>query len=124
MTLYTKRIAYLAPVEHAAACNRAANALGRPGDNFNVRLSASGEEPATHIGGCAVETGLFMAAVAAAPELPEGMPWPEGLDPADWQAVADHLGHHTAPVTAVSPPVLFAALLADRGLRRIQAAGH
>lgn len=76
MSLYANRIAFLAPVEHADACNRAANALGRTGFNFGVRLSATGQEPATHIGGSAVETDLFVQAVRNA-----SVATPEGVDP-------------------------------------------
>lgn len=120
MTLYVNRIAFLAPAEHADACNRAANALGRSGLNFSVRLSATGLEPATHVGGSAVETDIFLAAVASAPGLPEGVPWPPDLEPADWQAVADHLTVASGPADGTSAAEQFAALIAAHGLRRIE----
>jgi hypothetical protein len=120
MTAYTNRISFLAPVEHAAACNRAANALGRSGPNFSIRLSATGAEPATHLGGSTVETDLFLAAVAVSPELPAGLDAPPDLEPADWQAVADYLTVISGPSASTRPPDQFAELLAAQGLQRIE----
>lgn len=119
MTVFTHRIAFFAPVDHAEACNRAANAFGRSGDNFSVPLSAEGVEPATHLGGSTGETSAFLAAVAAAPDLPEGMEWPEGLAVEDWQAVADHLVLVSAPVGEASAPLQFSEMIAAHGLKRI-----
>lgn len=123
MTLYTNRIAFLAPVEHADACNRAANALGRSGFNFGVRLSATDMEPATHVGGSTVETDLFLAAVAAAPGLPEGVPWPPDLDAGDWQAVADHLTVASGPAGSTSSGAQFAEMISAAGLFIIEPEG-
>lgn len=120
VTLYTHRIAFLAPTEQAEACNLAANALGRTGLNFAVRLSASGQEPATHIGGSAVETDAFMAAVSAAPALPEGMDWPGGLDAQDWDAVAQHLQIVSSPASNTSASDQFSAMLESMGLQVIR----
>lgn len=114
------RVVFLAHVEHAEACNRAANALGRSGDNFTVRLSASGAEPATHLGGCTVETDPFLAAVDVAPGLPEGMPWPDDLGLSDWQAVADHLYLVSGPADSTSPPRQFAEMIAEAGLKKVE----
>jgi hypothetical protein len=116
LTQYTNRIAFLAPVGHADACNRAANALGRSGLNFAVRLSADGLEPATHLGGSAVETDAFVRTVAMAARF---TPPAEDLDPADWQAVADHLTVVPGPA-GISAGAQFAAMLAGIGLQRIE----
>lgn len=121
MTQHTIRIAFLKPVEHAESCNRAANALGRSGLNFAVRLSPTGQEPATHLGGSAAETALFLAAVAAAPDLPEGVSWPEELAAEDWQAAADHLVIASGPAATTSAVEQFAAVIEGRGLQRIEA---
>jgi hypothetical protein len=115
MTKYITRISFLAHIDHADACNRAANALGRSGQNFSLRLSASGVEPATHLGGSTVETELFLAAVAAAPELPEGIPWPDDLEPTDWRAVADHLIAVSGPAVTTNAREQFEALLNAHG---------
>lgn len=117
MTLYIHRIAFLAPVEQADACNRAANALGRSGFNFAVRLSADGQEPATHVGGSAVETDAFVRTVALAPRF---TPPAEDLDPSDWQAVADHLTVASGPADGTSAGQQFSDLLGVHGLRRIE----
>lgn len=119
MTLFTHVIAFLAPTDHAEACNRAANALGRTGDNFSIPLSSDGET-VTHLGGSTGETDLFLAVLSAAPELPEGMAWPEGLAVEDWQAVADHLVLVSAPVGETTSPAQFADLIAAHGLERIE----
>ena len=120
MTQHTNRTAFLASILHADACNRAANAWGRTGFNFGVRLSPTGLEPATHLGGSTVETDLFLAAVAAAPGLPEGVPWPPDLDPVDWQAVADHLEITSGSFLDVNPVYQFGVLLEDHSLKRIE----
>lgn len=122
MTLFTHIIAFLAKTDHAEACNRAANAFGRTGNNFSIPLSADGTEPATHLGGSTGETGAFLAAVAAAPDLPEGMTWPEGLAVEDWQAVADHLQLVAGPAGETTAPAQFAELIAVHGLVRIEQA--
>lgn len=90
MTKYVNRVAFYAHKDHAEACNRAANALGRSGNNFSVPLTPDGVLT-THYGGSAKETDAFVYALAYAPELPEGFPWPEDLDPADWQTVSEEL---------------------------------
>lgn len=120
MTAYTNRIAFFAPVGHAAACNRAANALGRSGLNFAVRLSPTGQEPATHVGGSAVETDAFLHVLSFAPDLPEGMDWPEDLEPSDWQAVADHLAVVSGPADSTDAGQQFAEMIQDKGLVRIE----
>lgn len=112
MTNHTNRIAFSAPILHVDACNRAANALGRNGVNLSVPLSPTGLPPATHYGGSAVETDSFLAAVAAAPSFPEWLPWPDDLDPEDWQAVADHLTVVSAPAGSTNPREQFDAMLA------------
>lgn len=119
MTLYTHRVAFMAPLAQVAACNRAANALGRSGVNFTVRLSATGQEPASHLGGSTVETDAFLAALAAAPGLPAGVGWPPELSAPDWQAVADHLVVSLAATAATSPRTQFDALAAAVGLQPI-----
>lgn len=42
---------YLVPVEHGPAINRLFNVINNdgPGDNVSIPMSATGEEPATHI---------------------------------------------------------------------------
>lgn len=120
MTLFTHVIAFFAPTDHAEACNRAANAFGRTGDNFSIPLSAEGMEPATHLGGSTGETSAFLAAIAAAPNLPEGMAWPEALAVEDWQAVADHLVLVSAPAAETDARAQFAALIEGEGLQIIQ----
>lgn len=113
MTHHTNRIAFFAPTLSRDACNRAANALGRSGVNLSVPLSSTGLAPATHYGGSAVETDSFLAAVAEAPSLPEWLPWPDGLDPDDWQAVADHLTVVSGPADSTNAREQFDAMLAD-----------
>ncbi|KIC36537.1 hypothetical protein [Leisingera sp. ANG-M7] len=120
MTQHTNRIAFIAPKEHAEACNRAANALGRSGQNFIVQLSQSGAEPATHAAASTAETDAFLHVLSFAPDLPPGMEWPEGLTPADWQAVADHLVVVTGPASSTDPSAQFDAMIAAHGLRRIE----
>jgi len=116
MTEYIHRIAFLAPVEHADACNRAANALGRSGFNFAARLSATGQEPATHVGGSAVETDAFVQAVAIADSY---TPPADDLAPADWQAVADHLTVISGAAGETDAVAQFEALASAHGLQRI-----
>lgn len=123
MTKYVNRIAFLAPVDHAEACNRAANALGRSGMNFAVRLSPSGQEPATHLGGSAVETDAFLSVLSFAPDLPPGMEWPGELALADWQAAADHLTVVSGPAGSISPSRQFGDMIAFNGLERIEVVG-
>lgn len=120
MTDYNQCIAFLVPVEHAEACNRAANALGRDGFNFGVPLSASGQEPSTHLGGSAPETEAFVSSVAAAAHF---TPPAENLSSADWQAVADHLNVRAGPAATTVPIEQFTALLAEHGLQRITPLG-
>ena len=120
-TKHLYRLAFCVPIEEAEACNRAANALGRAGENFTVRLSATGTDPATHLGGSTVETDLFLATVAAAPGLPEGMDWPAALKGEDWQAVADHLTVVDGIATSTAPGAQFDAMLVAAGLVRIPA---
>lgn len=120
MTLFTHVIAFFAPTDHAEACNRAANAFGRTGDNFSIPLSAEGMEPATHLGGSTGETSAFLAAIAAAPNLPEGMAWPEALAVEDWQAVADHLVIASGPADSTNASIQFAELIEAHGLKRLQ----
>lgn len=122
MTQHVHVVAFLAPIEDAEACNRAANALGRSGENFSVRLSASGSEPASHLGGSANETGAFLAVLSAAPNLPEGMAWPEALAAEDWKAVADHLMIASGPANSTNAGLQFAELIAAHGLVRIEQA--
>ncbi|KUP92202.1 hypothetical protein [Tritonibacter horizontis] len=119
-TKHVYRFDFYVAAEHAAACNRAANALGRDGDNFRTRLSSTGEEPATHLGGSTVETALFVAAVASAPALPAGVDWPEGLVVGDWQAVADHLSAVSRPADSPEARGQFDALIAQANLHRIK----
>lgn len=114
MTQYTNRIAFLAPIEYAEACNRAANALGRTGVNLSVPLSPTGQPPATHYGGSAVETDPFVQAVRNASAVT-----PEGVDPADWQAVVDHLIVVFGPASEAVASQQFAGLIAGRGLRKV-----
>lgn len=120
MTEYTNRIAFMAPVEHVDACNRAANALGRTGVNLSVPLSPTGQPPVTHYGGSAVETDLFLSVLAVAPKLPEGMEWPEALSAEDWQAVSDHLTVVSAPASEVSASQQFADMISSAGLNIIR----
>ncbi|UWQ77596.1 hypothetical protein K3725_09695 [Leisingera sp. S132] len=119
-TLYTNRIAFLAPIEHAEACNRAANALGRSGQNFIVELSPDGAGEATHKGASTKETDAFLHVLSFAPGLPPGMAWPDGLAPGDWQAVADHLVVVTGPASSTDPAEQFDTLIAAHGLQRIE----
>lgn len=119
MTDYTNRIAFLALVEHADACNRAANALGRSGLNLSVPLSSDGVN-VTHYGGSASETDLFLTVLAAAPNLPEGMAWPEALAVEDWQAVAYHLVVASGPADSTNAGLQFAELIAAHGLQKIE----
>lgn len=123
MTDYIHRIAFFAPLEHVEACNRAANALGRSGQNFTMRLSPSGAEPATHLGGSTVETPAFLAAIRLAPDLPEGVAWPESLSVDDWQVVADHLTVAAGDAATTNPSQQVQDMLAGAGLERIFAEG-
>lgn len=120
MTLYTNRIAFLAPVGHADACNRAANALGRSGLNFSVRLSSDGLEPATHVGGSAVETDLFLHVLSFAPDLPPGMEWPEDLTPEDWWVVVEHLEVKPDPTGSTNPSSQFDDFVGTHNLKRVE----
>ncbi|WP_282076291.1 hypothetical protein [Epibacterium ulvae] len=115
-TAYLYQIAFIAPVEHVEACNRAANALGRSGDNFSVPLSSNGEGPATHFGGSAREQGGFVQAVASAKS---GIPPAEGLNPDDWQVVANHLDVVADPAETTDALQQFNQMLASRGLMRV-----
>jgi len=126
MTAHTQHVALAAPLSGPAecphpaeACNRAANALGRNGTNLTVRLSPTGLPPATHLGAAAVETDAFLQVLSHAPGLPVAMPWPEELDPADWQAVAGHLTVQSGPIPGTNPRALFQELLAAMGLKRV-----
>lgn len=121
MTLYVNRIAFVAPTEHADACNRAANALGRSGFNFSVRLSLTGQEPATHVGGATVETDAFVRAVSLASRFTPPM---KDLAHADWQSVADHLVLVSGPAADTNARQQFEALLAVRGLLCIETAAN
>lgn len=115
MTQYAHRIAFLAPTEHSEACNRAANAFGRSGENFSVLLSSDGET-VTHRGGSTVETAAFLAALAAAPDLPEGWEWPPDLASEDWQVAADHLSIAFGAAETTDTATQFDALIAAHGL--------
>lgn len=121
MTDYIHRIAFFAHLEHVEACNRAANALGRSGQNFTMRLSPSGTEPATHLGGSAIETPAFLAALSFAPVLPDGVPCPPDLAREDWQAVAAHLTVIAGDAATISPGQQVDEMLAAAGLKRIAA---
>lgn len=116
MTEYINRIAFMAPVEHVDACNRVANALGRNGLNFAVRLSTDGLEPATHIGGSAVETEDFLIAITlASRHTPEA----ESLLQEDWDVVADDLLFTSGKAGTVQPLEQFEKFVSDLGLKRI-----
>ncbi|WP_282094294.1 hypothetical protein [Epibacterium ulvae] len=115
-TAYLYQIAFIAPAAHVDACNRAANALGRSGDNFSVPLSSNGAEPATHFGGSAREMGGFVQAVGLAAS---GIPPAEGLDPDDWQVVANHLDVVADPAETTDALQQFEQMLAKRGLMRV-----
>ena len=119
MTDYIHRIAFHAPIEAAFACNRAANALGRSGQNFTMRLSPNGMEPATHLGGSAIETSAFLAALSFAPVLPDGVPWPPDLAREDWQVVADHLTIVAGDAATTNPGLQVEDMLTAVGLKRI-----
>lgn len=119
MTHYTNRIAFMASLLHRDACNRAANALGRTGVNLSVPLSSDGVN-VTHYGGSASETDLFLTVLAAAPDLPDGMEWPEALAVEDWQAVADHLVIASGPADSTNAASQFAELIAAHGLQKIE----
>ncbi|WP_420004071.1 hypothetical protein [Arenibacterium sp. LLYu02] len=115
MTLYTFRVAFLAPIAQAEACNRVANAFGREGDNFSVLLSSDGET-VTHRGGSTIETEAFVAALSSAPAFPEGWDLPPGLAEVDWQVTADHLLFAFGAVETTDTSSQFNALIAAHGL--------
>ncbi|WP_027237237.1 hypothetical protein [Leisingera caerulea] len=124
MTRFVWQVDFFAPIGTAIACNRAANAWGISGQNFLIRLSPTGAEPATHLGGSARETDLFVRAVEAAPGLPEGLGeefFPKVLDKADWQAVGDHLVLTHGPADTTNARAQFEALIVGHGLKKILA---
>ena len=119
MTDYIHRIAFFAHLEHVEACNRAANALGRSGQNFTMRLSPSGAEPATHLGGSAIETPAFLATLSFAPDLPGGIQWPADLALDDWQVVADHLTVAAGDAATTNPGLQVEDIVTAADLKRI-----
>lgn len=117
MTLYTNRVAFVAPVDHSEVCNVVANLLGRSGYNFSIRLSPDGLEPATHLGGSTVETDSFVRVLSLAPYV---TPEVEGLSEEDWGVVADHLSIDSKPSPQTNPKEHFDYLVETLGLSIIQ----
>ncbi|KIC22520.1 hypothetical protein RA20_01185 [Leisingera sp. ANG-Vp] len=66
---------------------------------------------------------MFISVVSAAPNMPPGVPWPEDLVVADWQAVADALVFVSDSARATNARQQFEVLIEAHGLKRVQPDG-
>ncbi len=116
MTLFTNRMAFMAPIADLDACNRALNALGSNGDNFALSAGLTSGGPVTHKAGSAVQTDDFIAKLDAAPGWPDGVPWPDSLELTDWAVVASAFTYVVGPASSTSPLDQFLGMLGDANL--------
>lgn len=116
-----------APVEHADAFNRMVNVRnGDSGDALKIRLSTTGQEPATYLCGGwppADDEELVFYQSPAEHEFvpPEGWPILDGVteqEVLDARA-ASEISVRSGPNSAVLPVAAMGALFADLGIQEI-----